>query len=57
MDTRYLRFTLRIERKLFSKFRYIADYKGRSANRELEQFIKRYVSAFEKENGEINIEE
>lgn len=51
-----VRYTLRIERELFQKFRYIADSKGRSANRELEQYIKRCVKLYETENGEIELE-
>ncbi len=47
------RFTLRIDRSLFRKFRYIADYDGRSANRELEHYIKKRVQSFEKEHGVI----
>lgn len=50
-------YTLRVDRELFKKFRYIADYKGRSANRELEQYIKRCVADFEKAHGEIKAED
>lgn len=35
MDDNILRYTLRVNRTLFQKFRYVADYEGRSANREL----------------------
>lgn len=51
------RFTLRIDRALFSKFKYIADYDGRSANRELEHYIKKRVQSFEKEHGVISEED
>ena len=50
-----LRYTLRVNRELFSKFRYIAEYGGRSANREIEQYMKQRVRKFEEENGEIKI--
>jgi len=40
---------------LFAKFRYVAEYEGRSANKEIEQMIKKRVEDFEKENGEINL--
>ena len=53
MTDKLLRYTLRIDRQLFEKFRYIADYEGRSANRELERFIKQSVKAFELEHGVI----
>ena len=39
MDDNILRYTLRVNRTLFQKFRYVADYEGRSANREIEQYI------------------
>jgi len=50
-----LRYTLRIDRHLFAKFRYIADSEGRSANREIEQFIKQRVREFEVGHGAIEI--
>ena len=53
MADKLLRYTLRIDRQLFEKFRYIADYDGRSANREIEQFVKQRVKAFEAEHGTI----
>ena len=43
-----LRYTLRVNRQLFRKFRYIAESEGRSANKEIEQFMKRSVRDFEK---------
>nr|WP_207733464.1 TraY domain-containing protein [Merdimmobilis hominis] len=48
-----MRYTLRVNRQLFRKFRYIAESEGRSANKEIEQFMKRSVRDFEKEHGEI----
>ena len=56
MDDKLLRYTLRVERELFKKFRYVAEYEGRSANKEIEQFIKRHVAKFEEKHGEIVIE-
>ncbi|MCL2004159.1 MAG: Arc family DNA-binding protein [Oscillospiraceae bacterium] len=53
MTDKLLRYTLRVDRQLFEKFRYVADYEGRSANREIEQFIKQRVKAFETEHGAI----
>jgi hypothetical protein len=50
-----LRYTLRVDRHIFEKFRYIADYEGRSANREIEQFIKRRIKEFEAEHGAIQV--
>jgi len=41
MDEKLLRYTLRIDRLLFQKFRYIAQWEGRSANKEIEQYLKK----------------
>lgn len=48
-----LRYTLRVNRELFGKFRYIAESEGRSANKQIEQFMKRFVQDFENKHGEI----
>lgn len=53
MDDNLFRYTMRIDKKLYLKFRYIAEYSGRSVNKEIEQMIKRRVEKFEKEHGEI----
>ena len=55
MADKLLRYTLRIDRHLFQKFRYIAEYEGRSANREIEQYIKKCVARFEEEHGKIEV--
>lgn len=47
------RFTLRVEPALLEKLGYIAEYEGRTKNRELEQLIKRRIRDFEAEHGEI----
>jgi len=44
-------YTLRLNRELFRKFRYIAEYEGRSANKEVEQYVKQRVKEFEDVNG------
>ena len=53
MEDKLLRYTLRVDRLLFKKFRYIAESEGRSANKEIEQYLKRRVAQFEKENGQL----
>lgn len=53
MSDRLSKFTLRIDSEILHKFRYIAGHNARSANRELEIIIKRYISAFEKKYGKI----
>lgn len=57
MDDKLLRYTLRVDRELFKKFRHIAEYEGRSANKEIEQFLKRRVAQFEEKHGKIEVEE
>jgi hypothetical protein len=52
-----IRYTLRTDRDLFRKFRYIAGYEGRSANKEIEQYMKRRVQAFEEKHGVIDLDE
>ena len=41
----------RIDAELLKKFRFVADYNARSANRELEVLMKKHIAEFEKENG------
>ena len=55
MDDKLLRYTLRVDRLLFKKFRYVAESEGRSANKELEQFIKKHVAEYESKHGEIKV--
>lgn len=50
------RYTLRTSPELLEKLGYIAEYEGRTKNRELEQMIKQRIAAFEKEHGEISVE-
>lgn len=44
---------MRIERTLLDRLHYIAQYEGRTANKQLEHIIKRHIAAFEKQHGEI----
>lgn len=55
MESKLLRYTLRVDRLYFQKFRYVTESEGRSANKEMEQFIKKRVNEFEKINGTIEI--
>lgn len=48
-----LRCTLRVNRVLFRKFRFIAEDEGRSVNKALEQYMKQRVKKYEAANGEI----
>lgn len=47
------RYTMRIERPLLDRLQYIAKYEGRTANKQLEQLVKRCIREFEAEHGEI----
>lgn len=47
------KFTLRINDELLKKLRYIAEYNGRSANREITMLIKKHIVEFEKSHGKI----
>lgn len=56
MVDKLLRYTLRVDRLLFQKFRYLAEAEGRSANKEIEQYLKRRVARYEQENGAIPVD-
>lgn len=49
------RYTLRVDQILLDKLAYVAEYSGRTKNRELEQLIKQHIAQFEKEHGEIEL--
>ena len=51
------RYTLRVAPELLDKLGYIAEYEGRTKNRELEQMIKRRIADFEAEHGTIQPKE
>lgn len=50
------KFTLRTDAELLKKFRYVAEYNARSANRELETLMRKHVKEFEERNGRITFE-
>jgi hypothetical protein len=56
MRSELSKFTLRTDVDLLKKFRFVADYNGRSANREIEVLMKKHVDEFEKKNGTITME-
>ncbi len=51
------RFTLRVPRILLDKLEYIAEYEGRTKNKELEHMIKKRIAQFEEKYGEIKLDE
>ena len=51
MSSQLPQFTIRIDKTILDKLKYIADYNARSANREIEVIIKRHIKNFELEHG------
>jgi predicted DNA-binding protein len=49
------RYTLRVRPALLEKLGYIAEFEGRTKNRELEQMIKKRIEAFEANHGVIEL--
>ncbi len=54
MGNYYPPFSLRISEELLDKVKYIAAKNKRSANKEMEFAIEKYVKEYEKENDETN---
>jgi predicted DNA-binding protein len=53
MKNQLPRYTLRISQELLNKIGYIADYEGRTKNKEIEQLIKKRIQEFEAIHGKI----
>ncbi len=53
MVAKISKFTIRVEDDTLKRFRYVAEYNARSANRELEVLMKRHIAKFENEHGAI----
>lgn len=53
MKDNFSRYTLRVSPMLLYKLGYIAEFEGRTKNKELEQLMKKRISDFEKEHGTI----
>ena len=49
------RYTLRVPQNLLDKLAYIAEFEGRTKNKEIEQLIKKRISKFEAAHGVIEI--
>ena len=56
MEKNVARFTLRVSPLLLEKLQYIAEFEGRTKNRELEQMIKHRIAEFEAQHGKIETE-
>ena len=48
---------LRIDKEILDKFKYIAEYEGRSCNGQLKYMISQRIAKFEEEHGKINLNE
>lgn len=57
MKDNLCRYTLRVPQALLDRLGYIAEYEGRTKNRELEQMIKRRIADFEQAHGPIREED
>lgn len=57
MPSKLPHFAVRVDRELLEKFKYVAEYNARSANRELELLMRKHVADFESEHGKIDIPE
>jgi hypothetical protein len=53
MDEALARYTLRISPALLEKLGYIAEFEGRTKNKEIEQLIKKRTQEFEAQHGKI----
>ena len=49
-----VKFTFRTKDELLKKLHFVAEYNGRSANKELEFLAKKHIAEFEKKHGKIN---
>ncbi len=49
-------YSIRIEEELMKKLRILAKENGRSLNKQIEFSLRKYLMAYEKENGEIKID-
>lgn len=50
-------FAVRIPKEKLAKLKHIAEYNARSANKEIEFLVTEHIKKFEKENGEIVIDD
>lgn len=50
-------FGLRVDGEILAKFRYVCAYEGRSANSQLIRLMQKFIAQYEKEFGEIKLEQ
>ena len=57
MGNYYSPFSLRISEELIYKIKVIANRNKRSANKELEYVVEKYITEYESLNGEIEVDD
>lgn len=57
MPSKLPHYALRIPVATMDKLKYIAEYNGRSANKEIEQLILAHIASFQAEHGEILLDD
>ena len=55
MPSKLPHYALRIPTPIMDKLKYIAEYNGRSANKEIEQLIRKHIAEYESEHGVIEV--
>ena len=48
-------FGLRVDGEILAKFRYVCEYEGRSANSQIIQLMLKFIAAYEKDHGKIEL--
>ncbi len=56
MNENIVKYTLRVDKKLLKKFKYICEYNCRSINKQIEKYITNSVESFERKYKEIAID-
>lgn len=51
-----MRISIKVNKELLLKLKYIADFEFRTMNKEIEQLVKNHIRAFEAEHSKIVIE-
>lgn len=55
MSAEVSKFTIRTDSELLKKFHFVAEYNARSANKEISVLMRKHITEFESEHGEINL--
>ena len=57
MPSKLPRYNLRVDKELLQKLNYIAEYNGRTANKEIEYLTKKHIEEYEQQYGIIKFDE